>query len=627
VGALEILGLSLWCGLAGGLLEVAARVSCRAIDPTNRLYVMTRHFVWLTPVANAIVFVSLGLILAGVTELLRGRGRWLATRVIGALTIVPMLMVIIPQVFPEAWFILALGFASQLVPWLEHRPSQTRRALAYTLPGLIGLIAILAGVVFGEQWLKTRRAAHRPMLPAGTPNVLLIVLDTVRADRLSLYGYRRPTTPALERLAERGIRFDAARAPAPWTVPSHASFFSGRWPHELGVKWTTPIQTPHPMIAEYLGLSGYATVGIAANIFCSYDTGLDRGFTHFEDFAPDRLGFMRTAILFEEFMRSVYMWDYHDATGVAHFLRGIADVWFNTSERRDAASISRGFLDWHGRRSAHERPFFAYLNYFDAHAPYKLPDKVQPRFARKVQTQDEIRAIYDNWSALDRILLPKNILSLASDCYDDCIRYLDEQVGLLLDELQNRGDLDRTLVVITSDHGEGMGEHDLFDHGESLYDTEILVPLLILLPSAERHRAIVREVVSLRDLPATIVDIAGLSTGSPFPGRSLASLWREPGAQSAVVSPDAVVSELLEPSPGSTNRGRSPAYRGPLISFAEGNFVYIRNEGNGSEELFDEHDDPRQLTNLARSEAMKPVLERFRQAYARIKPGASALAK
>ena len=126
------------------------------------------------------------------------------------------------------------------------------------------------------------------MPPAGSPNVLLIVLDTVRADHLSLYGYPRPTTPNLERLARRGIRFDQARAAAPWTLASHANMFTGRWPHELAVEWMRPLRGDVPTLAEYLGSLGYATAGFAGNTFyCSYDSGLDRGFTHYEDYVLD----------------------------------------------------------------------------------------------------------------------------------------------------------------------------------------------------------------------------------------------------------------------------------------------------------------------------------------------------
>ena len=152
--------------------------------------------------------------------------------------------------------------------------------------------------------------------------MLFIVLDTVRADRLSLYGYHRATTPTLERLAKRGIRFDAARATAPWTLASHASFFTGRWPHELNVEWETPLATNFPMLAEYLGAHGYATAGIVANArYCSYDTGLDRGFTHYEDYEFEKLGFLRTAAIVERARKTALIflsWGLRHDAGLLH---------------------------------------------------------------------------------------------------------------------------------------------------------------------------------------------------------------------------------------------------------------------------------------------------------------------
>jgi glucan phosphoethanolaminetransferase (alkaline phosphatase superfamily) len=214
IGPLGVLGLSAWCGLAGGVLEVAARVLCRAIDPTGRLYTMSRQFVLLTPLANMLVFLVLGLFLAAMTSHWPRRVGWLCPRAFCAVTILPMLMVVVSQIFPEAWFILSLGIASQLVPWLERQPTNLRLLLAWSLLGLFGLDRILARSVFGRDWLGQRREAARSLPPADSPNVLLIVLDTVRAEHLSLYGYRRPTTPTLERLAKWGIRFDAACARA-----------------------------------------------------------------------------------------------------------------------------------------------------------------------------------------------------------------------------------------------------------------------------------------------------------------------------------------------------------------------------------------------------------------------------
>ena len=224
----------------------------------------------------------------------------MSPRLLVALAILPALLVVNLQIYPEAWMVLALGIGVQVVPWLARRPGHWWRWLYWSFPGLVASVLILAGSVYLGDWLKERREASRPLPPAGSPNVLFIVLDTVRADRLSLYGYHRATTPTLERLAKGGIRFDAARATAPWTLASHAGFFTGRWPHELNVEWETPLTTNFPMLAEYLGSHGYATAGIVANArYCSYDTGLDRGFTHYEDYELEKLGFLRTAAIVE----------------------------------------------------------------------------------------------------------------------------------------------------------------------------------------------------------------------------------------------------------------------------------------------------------------------------------------
>ena len=131
-------------------------------------------------------------------------------------------------------------------------------------------------------------------------------MDTVRADRLSLYGYHRPTSPALERLAKGGIRFDEARATAPWTLPSHASMFTGRWPHELDASWRTPLGTKFPTLAEYLGWRGYATAGFVANVeYCSSEFGLDRGFTHYEDYAFEPMTPLRLCFLGDVALKGV----------------------------------------------------------------------------------------------------------------------------------------------------------------------------------------------------------------------------------------------------------------------------------------------------------------------------------
>jgi arylsulfatase A-like enzyme len=538
------------------------------------------------------------------------------------------------RIYLEAWVLLAWGIATRLAAALEWSATRSRRWMIRSFPGLLGLVLVLAGLVFGGDRLRQWREAGRPQPPAGSPNVLLIVLDTVRADHLSLYGYPRPTTPALQRLAGRGIRFEQARAASPWTLPSHASLFTGRWPHELAVRWLTPLQGRFPTLAEYLGAHGYATAGFVANtLYCSYDTGLDRGFTHYEDYILGGLSPVRTVYLGDLALRALV----HLVENVGGSLGpGPLGAWQEPLHRlvltpdlakRDAGSINRQFLDWLAQRPEPGRPFFVFLNYFDTHTSYLLPSGAPYRLGLKPRSPADYRVL-DQWSYLDKLELPQHYRTLAQDSYDNCLAYLDERLGELLDELQRRGALDHTWVIVTADHGEGLGEHELFDHGESLYRPEIRVPLVIVPPQPRRLAGVVNDPVSLRDLPATITDLVGLGTGAPFPGRSLARLWRDPSRPSAAPDGgDAVLSELAAPNPIDPNRGRSPAHRGPLISLAEGDLVYIRNQGDGTEELFDERDDPRELINRARAAAMQPVLERFRDRLAQITATAVAAAR
>jgi arylsulfatase A-like enzyme len=656
LGARDMLGLSAWCGLAAGLVEVGTKVLWRSISPKHTLYQTTRHFVWLAPLTYFLLFLAIGLFLAAVTWLAPRRGGWLSRRLIVAGALMPGLMVAGPRIYLEAWLVLAFGAATRLVPPLERHAIAARRWLRRSFPCLVGVVLIMAVSLVAADSIKQRSEARRPLPPADAPNVLLIVMDTVRADHLSLYGYGRTTTPRLQQLATQGILFQNVRATAPWTLPSHASLFTGRWPHELGVEWLTPLRGTSPTLAEYLGSHGYATAGFAANtLFCSYDTGLDRGFAHYEDYELGPIAAVRTALVvdlaFKAAGKLALDLDPHFNAGPFRSLTDVLRGWVLARDRISAQAINLNFADWLTRRREPRRPFFAFLNYYDAHAPYIPPTIARHQFGLPPRTLDEAKVL-ERWIDLNKLELPRHFQTLARDAYDNCLAYLDEQLGVLFDELQRRGELDRTWVIVTSDHGEGLGEHDLFDHGESLYRTEINVPLMIVPPAPVRTRRVVKELVSLRNLPATIVEVVGLGADSPFLGPALASLWRSSsesvpegassGGRGSVraagegsdgaapshfrnrLSEDPgrtvvadVISELTGPNPSHPNEDRSPARRGPLVSLADGDYVYIRNEGDGVEELFNVRDDPGELHNQARNEALRPVLERFRE---RVKP-------
>jgi arylsulfatase A-like enzyme len=624
LGPLDIVVLSAWCGLSGGLLEVGTIVFCKIL-PDHRIIAMNRHFLWMAPLSNLLLFVGIGWLLGLATRFWPHYGGWLSSRLIGFLAVLPMVALMSPGIYPWAQAILALGISSCLVPLVERRPTEARRWQMRSFPALVGVVLVLAASVLGGDWLKQRRERSRPVPSGDPPNVLLIVLDTVRADRLSLYGHQRPTSPTLERLAGRGVRFDEARATAPWTLPSHASLFTGRWPHELDVDWATRLGTTFPTLAGYLGSRGYATAGFVANVeYGSYEFGLDRGFTHYEDYVLVPFSALRMSYLGKLALRTVsdVGWTLSASPVPIPFLpHKDSRAWriLKTDPKIDAGSINREFLDWLSRRREPARPFFAFLNYFDAHIPYLLPQGTPYRFGRPPVLEADVRALLD-WSVHDKPSLPPYYVNLVRDCYDSCLGYLDEKLGELFDELESRGILDRTLLIVTADHGEGLGEHNLFAHGESLYRTEIRVPLLIVPPGRQRS-VTVNETISLRDLPATIVDLTGQGTGAPFPGRSLAGLWQDPRPGRSPADGDGAISELASPNPYDPNQGRSPVHRGALASIAEGDYVLIRNEGNDSEELFNEREDPNEFDNRARSPAAQAVKQRLRTHLDRMRAG------
>jgi len=622
---LALLVLSAWCGLVSGLLEVGTIVLRKRMIDVNHLYHMSRHFIWLIPLINLVIFLTLALFF--LIPLKRGRGRWFMGRLLAVLTLVPPLWAAFPQIYGPAGLILVLGVASWLVPMLERHGVGFRRLVRLSFPVITGLVLIVAASAWGVDRIGEWREASRPLPPPDSPNVLLIILDTVGAEHLSLYGYQRPTSPTIDELALRAVRFDRAQATCSWTLPSHASMFTGRWPHELSTGWLTPLDGVHTTLAEFLGSRGYATAGFVGNTFyCAVDSGLGRGFTEYRDDSLPRLTAFKTTVLVDrplEGLRAVggLLEEWFDCG----LLRPVVNLlwWLFKADQKEAEVVNREFLDWLSRRRQPARPFFAFLNFYDAHVPYRPRPTTLRRFGVSTDDDREIDPVPDEFLLTHRAPSAQKI-ALVRNAYDDCVADLDEQLGLLIDELDHRAVLERTWVIITADHGESFGEHaGVFQHGMSLYQTELHVPLLIIPPPGKLSQRVVKKTVSLRDLAATLVDIVDFKAGSPFPGESLARFWSgsPPPVKAGPEAPDQALSELVPLDPFDTDPVRAAKPRWPLAALIEGDRSYIRRDGDVREMLFDLRDDAKEFRNLAGDPAMQPTLEHMRAALYRLTTG------
>ena len=596
--------LAAWFGLVLGFLDLGGVILKRDVLHALPYYKQGRFFPWTVPLANLAVLMVPGLLVSGLNRLRSGlvsvrAAAWLfATLGLwGALLNLPLA--------GAASLLLAAGLGRWVSRAIAASGPRCRRWGRISLVGLAGTLAIIAAVTIARQALAEARALARlPAPPAGARNVLFLVLDTVRARNLSLYGYPRDTTPHLKRWARRGVRFDWAVAPAAWTFPSHCSFFTGRWPHQLDSQRHLVLDTPDPTLAEFLSARGYRTAGFAANTsFCSYETGLNRGFAHYEDYPLSPQTILGSTAVGRWITRSLLSYrDFSHRKWIQY-------------QSRDARGINRAFLDWLSRPRQVERPFFAFLNYLDAHEPFVVPADQAARFGLRPESRRDYEMLLDYWDRDKTHISPRDV-ALVRDGYDDCIAFLDGQVGSLLDELDRRGVLRETVVIITSDHGEEFGEHGVFNHGYSLYLDEVHVPLVILAPGAPAGRA-VAEPVSLRDLPATIVDLLGLAGDSPFPGRSLAAHWRTPAGAAAPHTTPAISEAdffILGMDP---RRGPGPSQRGYTMSQVAGGWHYLR-DGTGIEGLFDLAADPSESHNRGNAADARGAIAAFRRSILQV---------
>lgn len=531
---------------------------------------MSPDTAWMAPIGYLVLFLPLALLLAIVAALVpRLPAMRVAAFVFGSLAAFSSLL-LFPRLHQYASLVLGLGLGARFEVWISGDPGRWRPRLQRIAAVLAAVTLGAWGYQIGNRVMHERRTlAALGQAPSGAPNVLLLILDTVRASSLSLYGAERVTTPKLEAFARSATVFDWAFSTAPWTLPSHSSMFTGQYPSQQTGDWTTPLDGAHATLAGVFDTYGYATAGFTANLVATpRGFGLDRGFSRYEDHRHSLGQFVLSTTLgqasslrnaWEAIVRQRWL---------GRALRELARFDFEPrysypdNAPKTADDITSAFLRWQAGHS--DRPFFAFLNFFDAHGPYESPARYDTLFG-----------------ASDRV----------RDKYERSIRYLDDALAALFDSLAVRGALDNTVVVVTSDHGEQFGEHGLGWHSNSLYEQLTHVPLLIRYPARVPSGVRVAQQVSLRDLAATLIDLSGFPDGRGLGGMSLAPTWGSPDARGS-----AAVAELsrgVNPDPKALNAA------GNMRALADDSLHYIRN-GDGSVEIYAYRRDPREEVNLAK---------------------------
>jgi arylsulfatase A-like enzyme len=344
--------------------------------------------------------------------------------------------------------------------------------------------------------------------PPRQPNILFIVVDTLRRDHVGVYGRDDVTTPFLDSVAGRSVVFRNAYAQSSWTSPSVATMLTSRYPSQHGIAaWGSVLSQEERTIGEILRDGGYATGGFVANILLSDKAGYSQGFDKFEM---------------------------------------LSTAWTSGHPKGHGDDLRTSALQWLDSRTDRQKPYFIYIHYMEPHTPFEPPaDLVSRSFAGR--EPPDVAAINDALFNRPRNLTESEQVQ-AKELYRIEVTGLDHQIELLYRGLAERDLMKNTVVVFTSDHGEAVYERGWWGHGQSLFNEEIAVPLLIAAPD-QNWRDDVSENVALVDIAPTLLDFAGIAPPALFEGRSLKQVARtrfNPGLKDRIAG---AVSFLHEDEP------------------------------------------------------------------------------
>ena len=444
-------------------------------------------------------------------------------------------------------------------------------------------VACLSTVVVARQWLRAHDQVRLPdtrQVPAAAmPNVVLIVMDAVSAKHVSFHGYERDTTPFLREMAREATVFSRAVASSNMTLPTHASLLTGQYARRHGAHYAPPefpkgrpVAAASDTLAEQLAAKGYRTGAIVANQwYLDRAWGMAQGFEAYDDRHYLGLNSPANAALL--------------GTALARLVPPVIplDTWRDFRRGDDVTRAAARLLDDFVNAQA---PFFLFLNYMDAHHPYLPPAPFDTRYPGRA----DVLSLFD----YDRIagevmrrgreITDVERAALVSQ-YDGAIAYIDRQVAAVAGRLAALGQLDNTLFIVTSDHGEAFGEHHLVGHGLSTTLEQTAVPLLVKFPGPQTGK-VVRSWASHVDIVPTVLAAARLPADPAVDGVDLATLTNE--------SSRAVVSEAFQ-SPYFAEVGAELGQPETAVFFGDHKLV-IRIAGD--QQLFDLAADPGESRNL-----------------------------
>ena len=458
---------------------------------------------------------------------------------------------------------------------------------------VINSLLVLVGLL-GMLGPDPRSGASAPTTaaPENAPNVLFILIDTLRADHLGAWGYHRDTSPRIDALAASGVMFENCISQAPHTKPSTASILTSLFPPTHRVElFTSSLDSRAETMPELLHHGGWRTSLMSANTFLSPTYGFGEGVETFRGSVVNPSFQLIGASVFHR-LRRVFVKDLHLWRGGWDFLRAVANWPFlsdgdSYQHGMTAAELEQEFFTWHDQLEG-DRPWFSYLHFMEPHAPYEPapahrlfdnPDPIEQGawFPSKRDVMFLPFAPGDEISTQQRDYLIAN--------YDACIHEVDAAVGRILDQLESRGELEDTLVIITSDHGEEFFEHGAWGHGHSLHRELLHVPLVLSLPGklpqGKRISAQVRSV----DIMPTVLTLCGIESPSQAAGLPLPLTENTESRE--------VFSEVL----WGGHFARS-------LRTADGTAIHVVYEGKDARQLFSPAD-LRERTDIAQQESTR----------------------